>query len=153
MPAFGQQLGPDAVGLFASDKPDAGDVPDGVLAPDGAGTLRWARQEYQARYHEEMSAPALSGFANAWALFHYVLPAAGSDDVPAVADAALAVRLPLGTLPNGSGVALAGPGEPDAGANRAAASVIWEWVGVGRRAVVWPPGFATHPVVVLPLAR
>ena len=36
--------------------------------------------------------------------------------------------------------------------NRAASGVIWEWVGPGTRAVVWPPAFATHPIVTLPLA-
>ena len=35
------------------------------------------------------------------------------------------------------------PGSPDAGANLMATSVIWEWVGVDQRAVVWPPQFAT----------
>jgi hypothetical protein len=27
-----------------------------------------------------------------------------------------------------------------------ATSVVWEWVGVGKREVVWPPRFATHPI-------
>ena len=47
---------------------------------------------------------------------------------------------------------LAAPGRPDAGANHAAAGVIWEWVAPKTRAVVWPPAFATHAVTVLPLA-
>ena len=48
---------------------------------------------------------------------------------------------------------LAPPGSPDAGDNRAATSVIWEWVAPGQRAVVWPAAFATQPLRVLPLAR
>jgi branched-chain amino acid transport system substrate-binding protein len=146
---FGQALGPDAVGLFASDKP-SGDVIDPArLSPEAARTLERARDAYRRRYGEPMSAAALSGFAAAWALFHHVLPRASSLRPEAVAAAARAVRLPEGSLPNGSGLAFAPPGSPDAGANLAATSVIWEWVAPGVRAVVWPPAFATHPLVPL----
>ncbi len=63
------------------------------------------------------------------------------------------MHLAPGTLANGSGMDLIPPGQLDAGDNRAATSVIWEWVAPGRRAVVWPPAFATHPLQVLPLAQ
>jgi branched-chain amino acid transport system substrate-binding protein len=152
MPAFGEMLGSGAVGLFASDKPDAAAVRAGALAPEGRRTLAWARARYVARYHEPMSAPALSGFSNTYALVAHVLPAAGSTDPDAVARAALGVKLPVGTLANGGGMDLAPPGAAQAGDNRNAASVIWEWVAPGQRAVVWPPAFATHPIAVLPLS-
>ena len=151
-PAFGERLGADAVGLFASDKPDANDVRADALTPEGRRTLLWARKQYESRYHTEMSAPALSGFSNAYALFVHVLPSAGSLKPSAVARAALATKLPIGTLANGGGLDLVPPGQPDAGANDNAASVIWEWVAPKTRAVVWPAAFATHPIVVLPLA-
>ena len=67
--------------------------------------------------------------------------------------AALAAARPEGTYANGSGMRFAPPGSPLAGSNVEAASVIWEWVAPGQREVVWPPGLATHPVEVLPLAR
>jgi len=38
-------------------------------------------------------------------------------------------------------------GSPEAGANLRATSVIWEWIRPKTRAVVWPPAFATHPIV------
>jgi hypothetical protein len=95
---------------------------------------------------EEMSAPALSGFAAAWALLHQVLPGAASFAPADVARAALAADVPQGGLPNGSGLRFGAPGSPDAGENVMATSVIWEWVGVGEREVVWPPRFATHPI-------
>ena len=41
----------------------------------------------------------------------------------------------------------------DAGANRRAAGVIWEWVAPRTRAVVWPPALATHELVALPVQR
>jgi branched-chain amino acid transport system substrate-binding protein len=152
-PAFGQQLGSDAVGLFASDKPDAADVRADALKPEGRAALAWAQSAYQARWHDAMSAPALSGFSNAVALFSHVLPAAASAKASAVAAAALRVKLPEGTLANGGGMDIAPPGSAEPGANRASAGVIWEWVAPGQRAVVWPPAYATHAILPLPLAR
>jgi ABC-type branched-subunit amino acid transport system substrate-binding protein len=153
MPAFGDRLGDGAVGLFASDKPDAPDVRPDALGPEGRRTLGWVTERYQARYHEPMSAPALSGFANAYAVLVHVLPAARSMSAPDIATAALGVKLDEGALANGGGLDLAPPGSAEPGANRRATSVIWEWVAPRTRAVVWPPAFATHPIVALPIHR
>lgn len=153
MPAFGERLGADAVGLFASDKPDAGHLNPASLAPEGKQALAWVEGRYRALYHDEMPAPALSGFSNAFALFVHVLPQAKSISAADVSRAALVVKLPLGTLANGGGLDLAGPGAPDAGNNRRASSVIWEWVAPGKRAVVWPKAFATQDIVPLTPAR
>jgi ABC-type branched-subunit amino acid transport system substrate-binding protein len=150
-PAFGAALGRDAVGLFASDKPDGQVVRSDALRPEGRRTLAWARSRYRALYHEDMSSYALSGFANTYALLAHVLPAAPDGGARAVATAALRVKLPAGTLANGGGLDLAPPGSADAGANRASSSVIWEWVAPGTRAVVWPPAYATHPIVAAPI--
>jgi branched-chain amino acid transport system substrate-binding protein len=152
MQAFGDALGPDAVGLFASDKPDAADVNASALTPEGRRMLDWASKRYQAKWHQPMGAAALSGFSNAYALFVHVLPAAGNLSVPSVAKAALSVKLPQGALANGGGLDLAPPGAVDAGANRRAAGVIEEWIAPGKKATVWPPAFAEHPVEALPLA-
>jgi ABC-type branched-subunit amino acid transport system substrate-binding protein len=152
MQAFGDALGPDAVGLFASDKPDAADVNASALTPEGRRMLDWASKRYQARWHEPMGAAALSGFSNAYALFVHVLPKAGNLSVPEVAKAALAVKLPQGALANGGGLDVAPPGAVDAGANRRPAGVIEEWISPGKKATVWPPAFAEHPVEALPLA-
>ena len=100
-----------------------------------------------------MSAAALSGFSNAYAVLVHVLPAAAE---PASGRRRrrrpCAVKLPEGTLANGAGLDIARPGAVDAGDNRAAASVIWEWVAPRTRAVVWPPALATHPIVALPIS-
>jgi branched-chain amino acid transport system substrate-binding protein len=151
MLGFGVPLGSQAVGLFASDKPDAADVNPSALTAEGRAALAWVAATYQSRFHVPMSAPALSGFSSATALFMHVLPAATADTPQGVAAAALATLLPAGTLANGSGLRLAPPGSPDAGDNRAATSVIWEWVAPGQRAVVWPPAYANHPITVLPV--
>jgi len=146
MPDFGKTLGADAVGLFASDKPDEGSLDPRGLAPNAAALSARAGKIYLARYHQNMSAPALAGFSAAWALFHDVMPHAGALTPRSVAEAALRVRIPSGGLPNGSGLQFAGPRSPDAGANLRAVSVIWEWTSLAWRAVVWPPRFATEPV-------
>jgi len=146
MPEFGDALGIDAVGLFASDKPAAAPLDTGGLAPDAADLLDRANASYRERWAEGMSPAALAGFSGAWALFAHVLPASPNASPAAVAAAAQAAELPLGSLPNGSGLRFAGPGEAGAGDNLRAASVIWEWVSPGHAEVVWPPAFATHPI-------
>jgi branched-chain amino acid transport system substrate-binding protein len=147
MPQFGGTLGPDAVGLFASDKPDAEYLnPDGLL-PEARTVLNRATSAWASKYgDDEMSAPALAGFAATWALLHDVLPRAASFSPADAAAAALAADIPQGGLPNGSGLRFGAAGSPEAGENVMATSVIWEWVGVGKREVVWPPRFATHAI-------
>ena len=151
MPSFAAALGPAAVGLFASDKPDGREVRLDALLPDGRDVLSWGRARYQERHGEEMTPAALSGFANAWALVGHVLPASAGFDAPAVAEAARAVKLQEGTLPNGAGLDLAGAEAEDAGENRRAVSVIWQWVDARTQAVVWPPAFATRPLQAIPI--
>jgi ABC-type branched-subunit amino acid transport system substrate-binding protein len=152
-PAFGNELGDEAVGLFASDKPDAAHVNADALRPEGRRALEWVNQTYISRYKQAMSSHALSGFSSAVALLVHVAPAAKTLTTTDLARAASTVKLPEGTLANGAGLDLAPAGAVDAGANRRAASVIWEWVAPRTRAVVWPPALATHEVVGLPVQR
>jgi branched-chain amino acid transport system substrate-binding protein len=149
MPEFGALLGRDAVGLFASDKPDTHGINPAGLAPEARALLDRADAAYREVHGHPMSAAALAGFSGAWALFHHVLPAAASLAPADVAAAARAARVPAGGLPNGSGLQFAPPGGPDAGANLRAASVIWEWTAVNRREVTWPREFATAPIAAI----
>lgn len=151
MPSFAHALGPAAVGLFASDKPDGRDVRPDALQPEGRDVLAWGRARYRKLHGQDMTPAALSGFANGWALVGHVLPAATGFGARAVADAARSVKLAGGTLPNGAGLDLAGPGVDDAGENRRAVSVIWQWVDASTQAVVWPPAFATRPLQAIPI--
>jgi len=146
MPEFGRRLGPSAVGIFSSDK--TGDLlPARAMVPDAANELTWARTEFQRRYGHPLWEPGLSGFAGGIALFQHVLPNAHDLGPAAISAAASQSALPMGTLPNGSGLAFGPPDSPSAGENLRAASVIWEWIAPNTRALVWPPAFATHAVV------
>ena len=146
MPAFGETLGKDAVGVYASDKPSASSINPSGLRADARALLRRANTAYYARWDEDMSPAALAGFSAAWALFTDVLPRASSLDPADVAAAARDVDLPQGSLPNGSGLRFGAVGTANAGDNLAAASVIWEWVAPGQAAVIWPPAFASAPI-------
>jgi hypothetical protein len=139
-------LGKEAVGLFASDKPD-GDVPDpSKLDGEAAAALRWAKRIYAKRYSDEFSAPVLTGFSGALGLFRHVLPEAAAQTPEAIVAAAREVDVPRGGLPDGGGLKFGTKGS-DAGANRRATHVIWEWVAPRKRAVVWPPEVASHDIV------
>ena len=151
MPSFAHALGPAAVGLFASDKPDGREVRLDALQPEAQKVLSWGRERYRELHGVDMTPAALSGFANAWALVGHVLPASSGVDAGAVAEAARTLKLAGGTLPNGAGLDLAGPGVDDAGENRRATSVIWQWLDASTQAVVWPPAFATRPLQAIPI--
>src|SRR5829696_6267206 len=153
MPEFGALLGDDAVGLFASDKPDTHGINPAGLAPGARALLERADAAYREANGHSMSAAALAGFSGAWALFRHVLPDASSMRPADVAAAARKVRVPAGGLPNGSGVEFAPAGGADAGANLRAASVIWEWTEVNRREVTWPPQFATAAIAAIRPSR
>jgi len=151
MPGFGKMLDEAAVGLYASDKPDGDVLNPARLTPDAAAALIWARMTFQQRYHNGMTAAALTGFSGTYALLKDVLPNARSMSATAISAAARAANVPMGSLPNGSGLQFAPQGSVNAGDNVRAASVIWEWVKEYTRAVVWPPQFATSQIKALPI--
>jgi branched-chain amino acid transport system substrate-binding protein len=150
MPEFGATLGRDAVGLFASDKPDINISPR-ALTPAANRLRLQANARYRARYGADMTSPAVAGFVAGWVLFHDVLPHASSLTPAGIRQAALALNVPYGSEINGGGVRFAGPGEPDEGQNLRATSVIWQWQHPGKAAVVYPPSYATSTVRFVPL--
>lgn len=153
MPVFGKRLGTRAVGLFASDKPTGEAIDPSGLSPSAAALLERARDAFRARWGEDMDAPSLAGFSATWALLHDILPHASDATPSAIANAALETTMPMGSLPNGSGIRFAPASSPDAGANQAAANVIWEWVRPGHAEIVWPPTLATHPITPMDIVR
>jgi branched-chain amino acid transport system substrate-binding protein len=151
MPAFGKALGRDAVGVFASDKPDEVTLGADALTEAAADVLARGSERYRARYGEEMSAAALAGFAAGWALFHDVLGSASGIAPADVASAARAADIPLGGLPNGSGLRFGPAGTAEATSNVRAASVVEQWAGGEEPVVVWPERFVEEPVRLVPL--
>jgi hypothetical protein len=175
-PDFAGELGADAIGIFASDRPTGGFEPD-ALAGDAraiydrfaaawgtprvnegghSGDTRYGDAEYTISGPAESATAAateeaLSGFTAAWALFHDVLPAASGElDAAAIANAANQIDLPSGSLPNGAGLHFSAD-RASLGQNERAAAVIWQWQAVRTYAFVWPATFATGPIGFVPL--
>lgn len=96
----------------------------------------------------------LSGFSAAWVLFRDVLPAAGPGhpDSEAIAQAARALDLPTGSLPNGAGVRFS-TDRATLGQNELAAAVIWQWQAVRSYTFVWPATYQTGEISFVPLDR
>jgi branched-chain amino acid transport system substrate-binding protein len=204
-PDFAGVLGPDAVGIFASDRPTAGFQPsaldDAAAAAYARFATAWAAAPSNGDGGEgdspgygygdseytihgpaedataEESEEALAGFSAAWALFKHALPAAMAIDGAAgdgaagasaagggaagdaaqpeaevVAEAARALDLPDGSLPNGAGLRFSNDPERF-GQNERAAAVIWQWHAVRTYEFVWPATYKTGDVAFVPLER
>ena len=146
-PSFGA-LGPDAVGVFASDRPDYGFNPGALGAPARALFQRFA-QLWRQQTGRAPTEDAISGFSAAWALFHDVL-ATGARTPQTIAARARALDLPDGSLPNGGGV-LFSRDAANLGQNLRAAADIWQWQAPDRYVVVWPGPYATGAMKMVPL--
>ena len=144
LPDFGDALGPDAVGVFASDRPPNGFNPRALNGSAQALYTTFAsvwRQQTGRAPSEE----GISGFSAAWVLFNDVLPHAASLTPQAIAAAARSLDLPEGSLPNGAGVRFSSS-STQVGQNTRAAAVIWQWQPGGAWPVVWPPLYATGSI-------
>jgi len=148
VPDFGRDLGTEAYGVYASDRP-SGDFNPTVLDPPARSLYdRFAaawRQDTGAAPDEE----AVAGFSATWALLDDVLPRAGSLTPGAIAAAARSLDLADGSLPNGAGIRFA-TDPAHLGQNQRAAAVVQEWGPSGER-TVWPPAYAT--AAPLPASR
>ena len=170
-PDFAGELGADAVGIFASDRPTAGFRPS-ALGPVAARRVCAIRRclggGVEGRHRSvatnratatatpstrstvprrtptaEQSEEALAGYAAAWALFRYVLPAASAD----ASVLSTRRRLPPRHAPSTcrrarcrTAPACASRRDPARlGQNERAAAVIWQWQAVRTYAFVWPP--------------
>jgi hypothetical protein len=177
-PDFAGDLGADAIGIFASDRPTAGFRPDALdavartaydrfaakwaaVAPTFSAPAASSAPEYPLSGPAEAptaaaSEEALAGFSAGWALFRDVLPGAiggsGAPTAGSVAAAARTVDLPQGSLPNGAGLHFS-TNAATLGQNERAAAVIWQWQAVNTYAFVWPPSYATGQIGFVPLPR
>jgi branched-chain amino acid transport system substrate-binding protein len=141
---FGNVLGSAAVGVFASDRPQANFNPD-ALDPQARALYNRFAALWKQRTGDVPSEEGIAGFSAAWALFADVLGKAGSDQAQSIAAVARSLDLPEGSLPNGAGVLFSkAPGQ--LGQNVRAAAVVWQWQAPRVSVVVWPPVYATGQV-------
>jgi len=182
-PDFAADLGPDAVGIFASDRPTAGFRPEAlgseartaydrfaaawakVASMAGGGPETTVDPEYvidgpAESPSAEASEEALAGFSATWALLRHVLPAAlaGGPKAAADLDPATIADIARGLdLPEGSlpnGAGLRFSSDPATlGQNERASAVIWQWQAVKQYAFVWPPAYKTGEIGFVPLER
>jgi branched-chain amino acid transport system substrate-binding protein len=165
---FGEELGADAIGVFASDRPTGGFNPAALQPAARALYDRFAAVWAEANGLGQPSEEGLAGFTAAWALFNDVLPNAATLDPVSIAAAARAVDLPAGSLPNGSGLRFSS--DPvRLGQNELAAAVVWQWqrpapavtpsaaaaTTTPMSVTVWPYQFASGPIdrSLVPLPR
>src|SRR5205823_4121189 len=132
--------------IHALHLPYAGDVPYDAHALDAPAVVKRiaslkpdvlfvsAYLQDGVALRREMVREHLPLVANIGSSSSYCMPAFG---------AALGADVPVGGLPNGSGLRFAPPGASDAGSNLLAQGVIWEWTRPDWRDVVWPRQFAT----------
>jgi branched-chain amino acid transport system substrate-binding protein len=141
---FGNVLGSAAVGVFASDRPQANFNPD-ALDPQARALYNRFAALWKQRTGDAPSEEGIAGFSAAWVLFADVLERAGGDEALSIAAAARSLDLPEGSLPNGAGVLFStAPGQ--LGQNIRAAAVVWQWQAPRVSVVVWPPVYATGQV-------
>ncbi len=141
---FGNVLGSAAVGVFASDRPQANFNPD-ALDPQARALYNRFAALWKQRTGDVPSEEGIAGFSAAWALFADVLGEAGSNQAQTIATVARSLDLPEGSLPNGAGVLFStAPGQ--LGQNVRAAAVVWQWQAPRVSVVVWPPVYATGQV-------
>ena len=146
---FGTALGPDAVGVFASDRPEDNFNPS-ALDASALGVYNRFAAAWRQQTGRAPSEEGIAGFSSAWALFADALPKATSQTPAAIAAAARSLNLPSGSLPNGSGL-LFSSSPSELGQNLRAASVIWQWQAVRHSVVVWPAAYATGTIKMVPL--
>jgi branched-chain amino acid transport system substrate-binding protein len=151
LPDFGQALGQDAVGVFASDRPDKTFNASGLL-PEARTLYESFSAKWQQRTGRAPTEEGIAGFSSAWALFRDVLPFASHLDAQSIATAARGVDMPEGSLPNGGGLRFTDSGA-QLGQNTRAAAVIWQWQAVRHSVVVWPPEYSTGTIAMVPLPR
>lgn len=151
-PDLRDAIGNAVHGIFVSEFPPR--VNPNILKPE----TREAADEFYKRYNAAMGrAPAghaSASFSGLWGLFTEVFPKAKTFEPDELREIALGLDLPIGTLPNGSGIKFTNndwaPELKDAGQNLLAAIGVWQWQTTGNNEV-YPKELATHEPILVPL--
>ena len=144
LPQFQQDLGSQALGVYAADKPDQVIAPD-ALTPAARTQLAQAIAQFgRDNAGQPMEIPGVAGFVGGWTLFHDVLgQLKGTVTSDAIRAAAYNVNVPVGGEINGAGIKFAPAGSADAGQNLRAAAVVGQWQAGGVMAILYPAAYAT----------
>src|SRR3989441_6663013 len=106
VPDFGAMLGADAIGVFASARPEHGFNPS-ALNDTGRQIYTRFATAYRREFGSDPTEESLAGFSAGWTLFHDVMPRSHDLDATDLAAVARSLDLPDGTLANGAGVKFA----------------------------------------------
>jgi branched-chain amino acid transport system substrate-binding protein len=151
-PDLRDSIGDIVNGIFVSDF--ATKVNPKALSPE---TLKVA-EEFFKRYDDKMKRPpaghASAAFAATWALFTEVLAKSTTFQPDELREIALKLDLPVGSLPNGSGIKFTNndwaTDPKDAGQNLRAAIGVWQWQKTGNNQV-FPKNISTSEPLMVPL--
>lgn len=151
-PDLRDAIGNAVLGIFVSEFPPR--VNPNILKPE----TREAADEFYKRYNTAMGrAPAghaSASFSGLWGLFTEVFPKAKTFEPDELREIALGLDLPIGALPNGSGIKFTNndwsPEPKDAGQNLRAAIGVWQWQTTGNNEV-YPKELATDEPILVPL--
>jgi branched-chain amino acid transport system substrate-binding protein len=151
-PDLRDAIGNSVLGIFVSEFPPR--VNPHILKPE----TREAAEEFYKRYNAAMGrAPAghaSASFSGLWGLFTEVFPKAKTFEPDELRKIALSLDLPIGSLPNGSGIKFTNndwaPEPKDAGQNLLAAIGVWQWQTTGNNEV-YPKQLATDEPILVPL--
>jgi len=139
-------LGKNADGIFTTGATLT--INPAGLKPEAKALLDEFNKRFEKKAGHFASTHGAMGFMGAWFLLTEVLPrTGGSTDPEKVRAAAYEADIPIGGGINGFGLKFDPTGQ-----NERAFSVVQQWQE-GRLAAVYPTALATHPPILVPLAR
>ena len=155
-PELVESIGNTVYGIF--DAEFLPSVNPAVLKPDALAAFNEYKKRYEAKMNRPPAGHASTSFSALWCLFTDVYPRAKTFQPEELREIALALDLPEGSCPNGSGIKFTNndwpPDPKDAGQNLRAVIGVWQWQKEGDKAVhntVFPKRLATHEPVLVPL--
>ncbi len=151
-PDLRDAIGNAVQGIFVSEFPPR--VNPDILKPETLAAANEFFKRYEAKMGRAPAGHASASFSGLWGLFTEVFPKAKTFEPDELREIALGLDLPIGSLPNGSGIKFTNndwaPEPKDAGQNLRAAIGVWQWQSSGNNEV-YPQALATHEPESVPL--
>jgi len=145
-PDFYKALGKDADGVIAFGIPSEFSVTNLADRPK-ADAVEFI-ELYQKTHNDQYPNPtSFVGFAGAWVLYKFILPAAASLEPDKLRAAALSLDIPRGQGVLNWGIKFAGPDAKNAGQNLYSAAGINQWQN-GKLRLIYPKEVATSQLIL-----